>query len=127
MIKSFAMKALPVLAVLASLFVGGSSSKISDESYRLVRKLVVYKNQELDFYEKLSEVAVDCYNVPDEQLAAKNCTDRTAKLNDSEREIDVERRVVANEIGKHIREHKDEEWIFLGLMVDDKEFSNFKR
>jgi hypothetical protein len=30
-----------------------------------------------------------------------------------------------SEIVAHVQQHKDEEWIFMGLKLDDKEFGNF--
>ena len=103
---------------------GFASSKISDESYGLVRQLVAYKNGEIEGLRAMNQFALDCYNVSDEQLAAKKCSDRLTAMQDEERALQVKHDVLGHEIAAHIKKHKDEEWLFIGLMIDDKEFSN---
>jgi hypothetical protein len=100
-----------------------ASSKISDESYRLVRQLVVYKNQEIAALQALNEYTLDCHNVSEEQFKAKKCSERQSEMEDKARELQVKHDVLGHEIEAHIRQHKDEEWLFIGLMLDDKEFS----
>ncbi len=101
-----------------------ASSKISDESYQLVRRLVSYKNQEIDNLKDLAQYTLDCGNVSDTEFKTKNCSTRITALQDADRNLQVKHDVLGQEIANHIRQHKDEEWIFLGLMVDDKEFNN---
>jgi Lhr-like helicase len=112
------------LILLGSALTLSAASKISDEAYRLVRELVTYKNLEIEALRNLNEYTIDCHNVSDEQFAAKKCSDRLAALQDSDRRIQVKHDVLGQEIARHIRQHRDEEWLFMGLMIDDKEFSN---
>jgi hypothetical protein len=101
-----------------------ASSKISDDGYRLLRELVTYKNREIDMLKALNQYTLDCNNVPDAQLAAKKCTDRMTELQSQDRELQVKHDVFGHDLQAHLRQHKDEEWLFMGLMMDDKEFSN---
>jgi len=101
-----------------------ASSKISDESYQLVRRLVSYKNQEIDNLKDLAQYTLDCSNVSDAEFKTKSCSTRIAALQEADRNLKVKHDVLGQEIASHIRQHKDEEWIFLGLMVDDKEFKS---
>lgn len=116
------MVVLVLLGVAATL---SAASRISDEAYRLVRGLVAYKNHEIEALRSLNEYTLDCHNVSDEQFAAKKCSDRLAALQDLDRSVQVKHDVLGHEIAAHIQKHKDEEWLFMGLMLDDKEFSNF--
>jgi hypothetical protein len=104
-----------------------ASSKISDESYRLLRQLVSYKNREIDDLHELNQYLLDCQNVPNDQLASKKCSDRLTAMQSEDRDLQVKHDVLGREIAARIRQHKDEEWLFLGLMGDDKEFSNLVR
>jgi len=116
---------LGLVFLLGGVLTLSAASKISDEAYRLVRELVTYKNLEIEALRNLNEYTMDCHNVSDEQFAAKKCSERLAALQDSDRRVQVKHDVVGQEIAAHIRQHKDEEWLFMGLMLDDKEFSNF--
>jgi formate-dependent nitrite reductase cytochrome c552 subunit len=121
---------MKIRLIMASAFVVGvvslavASSKISDESYRLLRQLVSYKNREINDLHSMSEYLLDCHNVSDEQLAAKKCSERLAAMQSEDRDLQVKHDVLGQEIASHIRQHHDEEWLFMGLMLDDKEFSN---
>lgn len=108
---------------LASIAVA-SSSKISDESYRLVRQLISYKNHEIDGLKDLAQYTLDCSNVSDAEFKSKNCSERLSAIQTASNQLQVKHDVLGQEIANHIHQHKDEEWIFLGLMGDDKEFSN---
>jgi hypothetical protein len=101
-----------------------ASSKISDESYRLLRQLISYKNREIADLHAINEYLLDCHNAPDAQLAEKKCSERLTLMKSEDRDLQVKHDVLGQEIASHIRQHKDEEWFFMGLMVDDKEFSN---
>jgi hypothetical protein len=111
-------------SILGCVLLALASSKISDESYQLVRRLVSYKNQEIDNLKDLAQYTLDCSNVSDTEFKTKNCSTRITALQEADRNLQVKHDVLGQEIANHIRQHKDEEWIFLGLMVDDKEFSN---
>jgi hypothetical protein len=117
--------ALALVLVVGSVSFAAASSKISDESYRLLRQLVSYKNREINDLGTLNDYTLDCQNVSDEQLASKKCTERLTAMQSEDRDLQVKHDVLGQEIASHIRQHKDEEWLFLGLMLDDKEFSNF--
>jgi hypothetical protein len=120
-VKACAPLMLLPLAVIVCL---AASSKISDDSYRLVRQLISYKNREIQDLQSLNQYMLDCQNVSDAQFAAKKCSDRLTAMQSEDRDLQVKHDVLGQEIATHIREHKDEEWIFMGLMMDDKEFSN---
>jgi hypothetical protein len=67
---------------------------------------------------------LDCSNVSDAQFTEKKCSDRLTAMQSEDRDLQVKHDVLGQEIASHIRQHKDEEWLFMGLMLDDKEFSN---
>lgn len=101
-----------------------ASSRISDESYGLVRRLVSYKNAEIDHLTVLNQYTLDCASVSEQEFASKKCSDRLTALQNADRDLQVKHDVLGHEIQNHIRQHKEEQWIFLGLMIDDKEFSS---
>jgi hypothetical protein len=116
-------------ALVLALLVGGvsfaaASSKISDDSYRLLRQLVSYKNHEIDNLKDLNQYMLDCYNVTDAQTAEKKCSERLTTMQSTANDLQVKHDVLAQQIASHVKQQKDEEWLFIGLMADDKEFSN---
>jgi hypothetical protein len=115
---------LLVALVVACVSIAAASSKIIDESYSLVRKLFAYKNTEIDQLASMTQYMIDCQGAADAQAAAKNCTSRLEALQTGANNLTVQKGVLADELSTHIRQHKDEDWIFLGLLADDKEFSN---
>jgi hypothetical protein len=116
---------VPLIALLGvSATLAFAASKISDDGYRLVRQLVTYKNREIEALHALNDYTLDCHNVSDEQFGAKNCEKRLGELQNQDRDLQVKHDVLGHEIQAHIRQHKDEEWLFMGLMLDDKEFSS---
>jgi hypothetical protein len=116
---------VPLIACLAvSATITLAASKISDDGYRLVRQLVTYKNRKIEARHALNDCTLDCHNVSNEQFEAKNCEKRLSDLQSQDLDLQVKHDVLGHEIQAHIRQHKDEEWLFLGLMLDDKEFSN---
>jgi hypothetical protein len=117
-----AMLLVTSLGVLVS--VAAASSKISDDSYRLVRQLVSYKNREIDELHSLNQYMLDCQGVTDAQFAEKKCSERLTAMQGEDRDLQVKHDVLGQEIATHVRQHKDEAWLFIGLMADDKEFSN---
>jgi hypothetical protein len=124
--KDASMKKTTLLFVLISLCASFvvASSKISDESFQLIRRLVSYKNQEIAGLESMNEYMLDCQNVSDTQSKEKKCADRLVQMQKDVNDSQVKHDVLGHEIAAYIQKHKDEEWIFLGLMGDDKEFSN---
>ena len=120
------MKTIALLIVFLGLFTtfAWASSKISDDGYRLVRELVTYKNREIGMLKALNQYTLDCNNAPDAQFAANKCTDRMTELQSQDRDLQVKHDVFGHDLQAHLRQHKDEEWLFMGLMMDDKEFSN---
>jgi hypothetical protein len=115
---------LALTLCVACVSFAAAASKISDDSYRLVRQLVSYKNREIDDLKDLNQYMLDCYNVPDGQFTAKKCSDRVTSMQSENNALQVKHDVLGQEISSHVRQHKDEEWLFIGLMADDKEFSN---
>jgi len=115
---------LLVLITLGFVSLAVAASKINDESYRLIRQLVAYKNREIDGLRSLSEYMRDCQNVSNEESASKKCSARLAAMRGAVNDLHVKHDVLGHEIARHIRQHRDEEWL-LGLMLDDKEFSDF--
>jgi hypothetical protein len=114
-----------VLALLAGVVsLAAASSKISDDSYRLVRQLVSYKNLEIENLKDLNQYMLDCHNVPDAQTAEKKCSERLTEMQSNANNLQVKHDVLAQQVTSHIQQHKDEGWLFIGLMADDKEFSN---
>jgi hypothetical protein len=109
---------------LAAIVSIAATSKISDESYRLLRQLVSYKNREIDDLRALNQYELDCQGATDAKLASKKCSDRLSAMQAEDRDLQVKHDVLGQEIAAHIRQQKGEEWLFLGLMGDDKEFSN---
>jgi hypothetical protein len=97
---------------------------VIDDSYRLVRKLFAYKNTEIAQLASMTQYMIDCQGATDAQATAKNCASRLGKLQTGANNLSVQKGVITDELATHIRQHKDEEWIFLGLLADDKEFSN---
>jgi hypothetical protein len=85
---------------------------------------VRYKNYEIDSLKALNEYTLDCSNLSDEQFTAKKCQNRLAELQSQANELQVKHDVLAHDIRAHLQQHKDEEWLFMGLMIDDKESSN---
>src|ERR1700730_9061488 len=122
------MNKMRVLLFLASMgaivCIAAASSKISDDAYRLVRQLVSYKNREIDELHSLNQYMLDCQGVSDAQFAEKKCSERLSAMQGEDRDLQVKHDVLGQEIATHIRQHKEEEWLFMGLMMDDKEFSN---
>jgi hypothetical protein len=116
--------ALMVVLVIVGVSIAAASSKISDDSYRLVRKLFAYKNTEIAQLASMTQYMIDCQGATDAQATAKNCARRMEELQTGANNLSVQKGVIADELATHIRQHKDEEWIFLGLLADDKEFSN---
>jgi hypothetical protein len=110
---------------MAFVTVAYASSKISDDGYRLLRELVSYKNREIDMLKNLNQYTLDCNNVSDAQFAAKKCSDRMAEMQSQDRDLQVKHDVFGHDLQAHLRQHKDEESLFMGLMLDDREFSNF--
>jgi hypothetical protein len=123
-IETMKKSALLLVLVGAVVCIAAASSKISDDSYRLVRELFAYKNREIAELNSMTQYMLDCQNAPDEQASAKKCTDRFAVIQSEEHALEVKHDVLADQLAAHIRQHRDEEWIFLGLLADDKEFSN---
>jgi hypothetical protein len=118
-------KFMLMLALLATaISIAVASQKISDESYQLLRQLLSYKNREINDLHTMNEYMLDCYNVPDAQLATKKCSERLTAMQGEDRDLQVKHDVLGQEIAAHIRQHKEEAWVFMGLMLDDKEFSN---
>jgi hypothetical protein len=115
---------LLVFLLAAIVTVAAASSKISDDSFRLVRKLFAYKNAEIAQLASMTQYMIDCQGTTDAQATAKNCVSRLAELQTGANNLSVQKGVLADELSTHIRQHRDEEWIFLGLLADDKEFSN---
>jgi hypothetical protein len=113
---------LPII-LIGGVSIAAASSKISDEGYRLVRQLVSYKNLEIDNLKDLNQYMLDCYNVPSEQSATKNCSVRMNQLQNNANALQVKHDVLAQQVASYTQQHKDEEWLFIGLMADDKEFS----
>jgi hypothetical protein len=122
-----AMKRTTMLLVILVTFVtlAAASSKINDETFRLIRQLISYKNQEINGLESMTQYMLDCQNVSDAELKAKNCSARLTELQTAVNASTVKHDVLGQEIASYIRQHKDEDWIFMGLMLDDKEFSSF--
>jgi len=120
------MKKTTMLLVILATFVtfAAASSKISDESYRLLRQLFQYKNHEIDDLSAMSSYLLECQNVSDTDLKAKNCTARLNEMQSEVNQMEIKKGVLAQTIASHIQQHKDEEWLFIGLLADDKEFSN---
>lgn len=118
-----------LLALLMAGFVSlaVAASKISDESYRLLRQLVSYKNREIGDLQAMNQYMLECMNASSEEQASKKCSDRLTTMQNEDRDLQVKHDVLGQEIASHIRQHKDEEWLFMGLMLDDKEFSNFTK
>ena len=116
--------ALLIVLVVAGVSIAAAASKISDDSYRLVRKLFAYKNTEIAQLASMTQYMIDCQGAPDAQATAKNCASRMGELQTGANNLSVQKGVLADELSTHIRQHRDEEWIFLGLLADDKEFSN---
>jgi hypothetical protein len=112
---------------LVAIFVTAAyaSSKISDDGYRLLRELVSYKNREIDALKNLNQYTLDCANVPAAEFTEKKCSERMTNMQSEDRDLQVKHDVFGHELQDHLRKHKDEEWLFMGLMLDDKEFSNF--
>jgi hypothetical protein len=125
MIKTAKACALLLFFALTVIVSIAASSKISDESYRLLRQLVQYKNREIDGLQSMSNYLLDCQNVSDAELKAKNCSARLTAMQSEVNDLQVKHDVLGQEIASYLRQHKDEEWLFVGLMADDKEFSNF--
>src|SRR5260370_24032593 len=118
--KVYALVLLIPFACIVSL----AATNISDGSYRLLRQLVSYKNREIADLHAMNEYMLDCYNVSEAQLGAKKCSERLTAMQSEDRDLQVKHDVLGQEIAAHIRQHKEEEWLFIGLMMDDKEFSN---
>ena len=116
---------LALTLCVVAVSVAAASSKISDESYRLVRQLVSYKNLEIENLKDLNQYMLDCHNEPDAQTAAKKCSERLTEMQSNANNLQVKHDVLGQQIASHIKQQKDEEWLFIGLMADDKEFSNF--
>jgi formate-dependent nitrite reductase cytochrome c552 subunit len=120
---------MPIKTLLLVVFAAGfvslavPSSRISDESYRLLQQLLSYKNREIDDLHSLNQYMVDCEHASDEALASKKCSDRLAAMQNEDREMQVKHDQLAQAIATHMRQHRDEEWFFTGL--EDKEFNNF--
>src|ERR1700740_1671531 len=85
--------------------VAAASSKISGESYRLLRQLVSYKNREINDLHALNDYMLDCRNVSDEQFTAKKCSDRLTSMQSEDRDLQVKHDVLGQEIATHIRQH----------------------
>ena len=115
---------LAITLCVAAVSFAAASSKISDESYRLLRQLVSYKNVEIENLKDLNQYMLDCYNVPDAQTAAKKCSERMTTMQSNANDLQVKHDVLAQQVASHIKQQKDDEWLFIGLMADDKEFSN---
>jgi hypothetical protein len=116
--------ALLIVLVVVAVSIAAASSKISDDSYRLVRKLFAYKNTEIAQLSSMTQYMIDCQGATDTQATAKNCTSRMEELQTGANNLAVQKGVLADELATHIRQHREEDWIFLGLLADDKEFSN---
>ena len=101
-----------------------ASEKISDDGYRLLRQLFGYKNAEIEALKTLSQYTLDCNNVSDQQFKEKKCSDRMDAMQSEDRDLQVKHDVLGHDIAAHLRQHKDDAWLFLGLLGDDKEFSN---
>jgi hypothetical protein len=123
------MKKTTMLLMTLGTFVcfAAAASKINDESYQLVRHLVQYKNHEIDGLQSMSNYLLDCQNVSDAELKAKNCSATMTAMQTEVNDLRVKHDVLGQEVASHVRQHKDEEWIFTGLVTDDKEFSDFAR
>ena len=115
---------LLLVSLGAVVSIAAASSKISDDAYRLVRQLVSYKNREIEELHSLNQYMLDCQGVSDGQFAEKKCSERLSAMQSEDRDLQVKHDVLGQEIAAHIHQHKDEEWLFMGLMMDDKEFSN---
>jgi hypothetical protein len=120
------MKTLAMLLAILGIIVSfaAASSKISDESDRLLRQLISYTNREINSLHVIVDYMLDCHNVSDEQFESKKCTERMTATQGEHQDLQVKRDVLGQAIASHIRQHKEEEWLFMGVMLDDKEFSN---
>jgi hypothetical protein len=101
-----------------------AASKIDDETFRLIRQLVSYKNQEIDALKQLVDYTNDCNNVPDSQSQMNRCPGRLTDLQNMTNTLQVKHDVVGQEIKDYLHQHKSEQWIFMGLLLDDKEFGS---
>jgi hypothetical protein len=120
------MKTLAMLLAILGIIVSfaAASSKISDESYRLLRQLISYTNREINSLHVIVDYMLDCHNVSDEQFESKKCTERMTAIQGEHQDLHVKHDVLGQAIASHIRQHEEEEWLFMGVMLDDKELSN---
>jgi hypothetical protein len=56
---------------------------------------------------------------------AKRCSGRLSEMESEDHDLQVKHDVTGLQIQSCIKQHRSEEWVFLGLMADDKEFSHF--
>jgi len=85
------MKTLAMLLAILGIIVSfaAASSKISDESYRLLRQLISYTNREINSLHVIVDHMLDCQNVSDEQFKSKKCMEHMTAIQGEHQDLQV--------------------------------------